>query len=208
MSGIVTYDPGRFVQATVPEAKAVILTPEVGLTTDERWEQETEWLIPHLSFDDAGLVIDYGCGIGRLSRHPNAPVLGVDISPTMRGMATIEQAGTAFFSAVTPQMLKQMAHCGLRAHGAFVVWVLQHAMNPEVDIDLLAEVLVPGSHLVVVNRDSQRCVPVRTEDDREGWAEDEIDIFALLAKAFEQVERIPMPEFCIPGASLRRFVRR
>lgn len=208
MSGTLSYDPSRFLQTTIEEARHVILTPEAGLNTDERWERETEWLAPYLRFPSASLVIDYGCGIGRLAPFVEAPVLGVDISPTMRGMATIENRGTSFFSAVTPQMLKQMVAAGLRADGALCVWVLQHAMNPQVDVELLASALLPGSPFILVNRDT-RYIPVKTEDGREGWAEDKVNVFDLVDEAFDLADQTPLPEaLCAPGASLRRYVRR
>ena len=60
------YCPQVFDQPDLADAKAIILTPEAGLTTDERWERETAFLRPFLEALPAGLAIDYGCGIGRL----------------------------------------------------------------------------------------------------------------------------------------------
>src|SRR5260221_13932814 len=78
------YAPEVFLTEDLAAAKAIILTPEQGLSPEQRWEQETAWMMRHIRFDTAGLIVDYGCGAGRLSQHIPQPVLGVDISPTMR----------------------------------------------------------------------------------------------------------------------------
>jgi len=67
---------------TLEQAKALILTPESGTTTEERWENETPYLCKNIgallepSANDC--VLDYGCGTGRLSKalfgdnHPSS----------------------------------------------------------------------------------------------------------------------------------------
>ena len=52
------YCPQVFDQPDLADAKAIILTPEAGLTTDERWERETAFLRPFLEALPAGLAID------------------------------------------------------------------------------------------------------------------------------------------------------
>ena len=74
------------------QAKNIILTPEGGTTTDGRWEKETEFLQQDigefLNPTEQMLILDYGCGIGRLAKelinNHACRVLGVDISASMR----------------------------------------------------------------------------------------------------------------------------
>lgn len=192
------YDPRIFMCPTEAAARSIILTPEAGLSTEDRWEQETAWLKERLQFPP-GLVIDYGCGIGRLSKWIDAPVLGVDISPSMRAQSDLYvQSGS--FGAVSPMMLSCLIAAGLRASGALSVWCLQHCLDPECDIAALHSALRPDGVLYVVNR-PERYVPTR-HDGNFTWADDAKSIEALLiAGGFRMVRREPMPEtLCAAGA--------
>src|SRR6187455_2492067 len=91
----VTYSPAAFDVADEAAARRIILTPEFEQDTAERWERETPYLAGlvggQVPLDADSLVIDYGCGIGRLSKalieRYGCHVLGVDISARMRAMA-------------------------------------------------------------------------------------------------------------------------
>src|SRR6185436_7844642 len=89
-----TYNPGVFAVGSIEQAKSIILTPEDS-TTEARWRTETgylaELIASHLALDSASVVLDYGCGIGRIAKEliqrTKCTVLGVDISPNMRALA-------------------------------------------------------------------------------------------------------------------------
>jgi SAM-dependent methyltransferase len=80
---------------SVEHARALILTAEQGTTTDERWEKETDFLASEigetLALKETDIVLDYGCGIGRVSKvlieQYGCRVVGVDASKSMRLMA-------------------------------------------------------------------------------------------------------------------------
>ena len=65
-----TYHPAVFHVNDIAQAMAVIMTPE-GSTTAERWEIETPYLADliaqELTITPDTLLLDYGCGIGRLA---------------------------------------------------------------------------------------------------------------------------------------------
>ena len=128
-----SYSLERFNCASIEDAKFWILEDgEAGLTTQERWEKETAWLRPRLVFD-AGLVIDFGCGIGRLSKDlvsTEITVIGVDSSPSMRRQAE-EYVGHENFRAVGPGEFADLVREGLRADGMITAWILQHLPHPE-----------------------------------------------------------------------------
>ena len=69
----ITYDPHVFDAGTVDDAKWIILTPEESATTEHRWATETPYLATLISrcfsLSDKSLVLDYGCGIGRLAKE-------------------------------------------------------------------------------------------------------------------------------------------
>jgi SAM-dependent methyltransferase len=198
------YHPRIFLRSTTEDARSIILTPEAGLTTDQRWKAETDWLLDRISFDP-GLVIDYGCGIGRLARSLSNPVLGVDISQSMRAMAD-NYVQRLDFAVCSPTMLKVAAQSGLRASGALAVWVLQHVLDPVDDINALANAMLPGAKLYVVNR-GERVVPAE-RDGKFVWVDDQQNVQALLETRFELTSTLEMPEsLCVPGATLRSFIR-
>lgn len=201
-----TYKPSVFACATLEDAKKIILVPEGGRTTDVRWEQETEWLRQFLQFNTDLPILDYGCGVGRLAKLLKRPVLGVDISPTMRAHADF-YVDRGDFLAIAPGGLEILVRAGLRCGGAVCSWVLQHAISPELDIGFIHDALVPGAHFWLLNRHN-RAVPAQNGSGKEEWIEDGVDIFALLGKFTLLREVIPPPEVIVPGATLRCYLRR
>lgn len=183
MGKTTTYKPETFAVADMEAARQIILTATAHQTTDERWERETPYLAGLLSeqlqIQPGQLVVDYGCGIGRLSKalieRFDCFVLGVDQSDEMRALAPSYVASSAF-SVVSRRMFHQLGARGFRADSAFSVWVLQHCLTPEQDIGLMMAVLPPGAPLGVVNM-QRRALPT----SEHGWYDDGVDLRALLA---------------------------
>jgi SAM-dependent methyltransferase len=186
MSGTLNYHPGIFDADGIAQAKAIILTTEEGVDSDTRWMQETPYLAELIGAEIAPrpgqLVIDYGCGIGRLAKEMiarfNCAVLGVDISPRMRALA-MAYVDSDKFTVCPPAALDHLLAAGLRADAAISVWVLQHCYAPKRDIALLAAAVKPGGRLLVVNNHN-RAVPT----EQSGWVHDGIDMKELLAAQF------------------------
>jgi tRNA1(Val) A37 N6-methylase TrmN6 len=85
-----TYFPLVFDASNLDQAKKIILTPE-GSTTEHRRETETPYLAELIKPGSASLILDYGCGIGRISkafieRHGSS-IVGLDINKNMRTLA-------------------------------------------------------------------------------------------------------------------------
>ena len=181
---MVEYDPKVFLVNSIDEAKRIILTPE-GIGTEARWEIETPYLIDLIAeyCDPVSnkLVLDYGCGIGRLAKPLiddfSCNVVGVDISSAMRAFACA-YTNSGQFLVGSPNILNWFEN---KFDFAIAVWTLQHCLNPDDDLDLIANTLQPRGRLFVVNN-INRAVPVR---DRQ-WAEDGIDILAKLDERFER----------------------
>lgn len=203
------YAPQIFIQPTLDDAKQIILMPEQGLTTEQRWELETEWLRPKLKFGE-GLVIDYGCGVGRLSKviEPNH-VLGIDISHTMREQA-LTYVQKATFAVTHPFFLEEMVKAGLRANGAVAVWALQHCLDLKFDLKLLYEALLPGAKLYCVDQTLRRYIPASINEDKEfTWVNDGVSIDQTLHEvgfAFDSKEEMP-EKLCQPGSVFRTWIR-
>ncbi len=178
----VTYDPSVFMDVdTVDEAMRIILTPEAGMTSAHRWKTETPYLMSLMEKHIArgSTVLDYGCGIGRLSKplieKHGCTVVGVDISPNMRALAASCVASDKFF-ALHPDMLMLFPSNSVDA--AIAVWTLQHCVDPKLDLGFIVEMVKPGGTLFVVNN-VNRVVPVSSGR----WADDQIDIDKVINDA-------------------------
>lgn len=178
----VAYDPARFIDIeTVEEAAHIIVTPTEGMTVKQRWDEETPALIalmePYINQGD--LVLDYGCGIGRLSKpliqKLDCRVVGVDISPNMRALAT-SLVDSAAFIACDPSMFDLIFFGQANKFNAVIaVWALQHCIDLRDALNRIAYVLKPEGKLFVVNNHT-RCLPVEGGE----WADDGIDVNEMI----------------------------
>ena len=180
-----TYNPDVFLVNDLEAARSIILTAETS-STDERWKTETPMLADlmaqHCALGPDSVVLDYGCGIGRMSkelisRH-NCRVIGVDISPAMRALS-VQYVDSDNFFACPPNMLRVLLDGGFRFDVAISIWVLQHCLAPADDIGHLRRALKPGGGLFVANN-VHRAVPTRER----GWANDGVDIRETLVNTF------------------------
>jgi SAM-dependent methyltransferase len=188
------YYPEIFNVADIEAAKDVILTNEgPGADTDTRWSVETPYvmsLIAGALAPNAGtLVLDYGCGIGRMAKAmidtTGCSVIGVDISASMRSLAN-DYVASERFTALSPQQFDRLTASGLRVDAAISIWVLQHCFAPANDIARIHRGLVPGGGCFILNM-PKRAVPARlteTAGNRFDWLSDGIDVKVLLREAF------------------------
>ena len=126
------YTPGIFDRNSLAAAKQVILTVPRDIA-DEFWERST--------FVTSKLF-DFGCGIGRLAKmligHTGCRIVGVDISAAMRRYA-IEYVGSDRFSVMSSEEFSQLAAKGTRVFsGAYSVIVLQHVLEPQIELRRIA----------------------------------------------------------------------
>jgi SAM-dependent methyltransferase len=181
-----TYNPAIFDVNDIPQAMSIILTPE-GSTTQQRWEIETPYLADLMQqqfpLGPDSLLLDYGCGIGRLSRElilrHGCRVVGVDISQNMRALSVI-YARSDRFMCCSPEMLDGLVARGLRFDAARAVWVLQHCRDPAQEIARMRAALHPGAMLFVANS-FDRSVPTVEKS----WVNDGLDVRAMLAAEFD-----------------------
>jgi SAM-dependent methyltransferase len=207
-----TYDPSIFDQTDIDRARWIILTPET-LSSEERWDQETAYLRPFLAAMPSGLMLDFGCGIGRLSRvliDGGRRVIGADISHVM-----LQHAETLLppdkFVGMTPYMLATLVEHGLQMQGAIAAWVLQHIPEPRPMVELLAKALEPGAPLLIVNG-LLHYLPV-TYDEVPGepkkwsWIMQAYDLDMDLRMWFELDHEEPMPRSLYSNAMIKIYRR-
>jgi SAM-dependent methyltransferase len=185
----VSYDPSIFTNIeTVDEAVRIIVTPEAGLTSKHRWDVETPYLMTLIERwfkpeRPEALVLDFGCGIGRLARpliqKHGCKVIGVDIAANMRALAA-SCVDSYLFMAMPPDLLHLLIpnQCDF----AIAIWTLQHCFGVRLEVDRINKMLRDGGKLFVVNN-VRRVVPSTA-----GWLDDGIDIRAVLKDQFTELE--------------------
>lgn len=188
---VANYLPHFFETEDPNRARELILTKTDTMSSEERWEKETPYLVEkilkELPLTGAELVMDYGCGIGRVAKslveRVGCRILGVDISSTMRKMAS-EYVGTPAFRAIAPEHLDAELAQGLVVDHAYAIWVLQHAADIYAEIHRLQRSIKPHGRLYFVTAPG-RCVPCDL-----GWVNDGIDMFdAITSHGFQELKR-------------------
>lgn len=177
----VRYNPSVFSVPDIDAAKRIILTKESETGTEERWQKETPALMNMLTkawqLGEGVTVVDYGCGIGRISKELcglGCRVVGVDISPEMRKLA-VQYVCSEKFTVVSPEEFVGMIGKGFRCDYACAIWVLQHCLKPHEDLGRIISAMKNGGELFVVNNKYSRAVPVVDKY----WENDGIDIWQM-----------------------------
>jgi SAM-dependent methyltransferase len=186
-----TFEPNAYQVFGLEHAKQVTIgvfgatEEDTYAATEKRWIEETEYTLdviePRIpSFSSVPSVMDYGCGTGRVSKglldRMPCHVVGVDASPTMRGVAARYVGHQGRFRTCGNASLLRMP---ATFDYAISLWVLQHCGLPHEDIQLIHNALKPGAKLMVFN-EKVRWVPTIER----GFVNDGIDIKALLAEWF------------------------
>jgi SAM-dependent methyltransferase len=190
------YFPEIFATNTMAAARQIILTDEgEGADTDRRWAAETPRLtgliLDALSLSERSVLVDYGCGVGRLSKAlieaSDCFVVGVDISSEMRALA-VQYVNSECFVALSPSQFDAIVSAGFRADAAIAVWVLQHCFEPSCDVRRIKQCLRDRGQAFVVNM-RKRAVPALANlpDGKLEffWAHDGIDVEVLLRQHFD-----------------------
>ncbi len=176
------------------QARKIILQGDDPEQIERRWEIETPWfgdlIVRACGVTESTRVLDFGCGIGRLSRQilttSGCSAVGVDISASMRAMAASFVASPRFKTA-SYEEFGFSPPLGDGFDAAFACYVLQHVERPEHDLKSIATALRPGGRFLLVNS-TLRWVPTMF-----GWEQDPLDVVALADVTFDLVETFAFP---------------
>lgn len=219
----------RFKVKDEDTAKKIILTPEPGISTEQRWENETEWLAKYLfrfvNADPHATFVDFGCGIGRASKvlhelSSELEVFGIESSFEMRDLA--RKYNPNFMFHLLPDF------CGLvdgEVDFAMALYALQHVHGGELQevIDNLHRTLKPGGNLFIINLKG-RAVPqntsteiiaqtdgnlneailkIATQNSKGAWYDDGLNVVDMLKEKFGEPTLIE-PDHNLVGEFTRK----
>jgi SAM-dependent methyltransferase len=188
------YTPGIFDRNSLAAAKQVILTVPRDIA-DEFWERSTfvtsKLILEAIRPTRDDVLLDFGCGIGRLAKmligHTGCRIVGVDISAAMRRYA-IEYVGSDRFSVMSSEEFSQLAAKGTRVFsGAYSVIVLQHVLEPQIELRRIAATCKVEAPFFVYNA-VNRCVP-----SNKGWVNDGQDVGRLTSDIFDFLRQFEVP---------------
>lgn len=181
------YSPDAFNADTLDKAKQLSLLSGTPIPEKVRWDDEVKMLCStmarELMLRKGDLILDYGCGVGRLAKelcHLGCDVVGVDISPSMRRYAMDYVKAPGHFVALSPEELLLLVNKGLRCDHACVAWMFQHSPNVQADIALINRTIKGLGGLFVADNRKMRLVPVQGGQ----WCNDNVDIWRLLELNF------------------------
>lgn len=185
------YDPSIFDQPTLADAKYIVLSPEEGKSVDDRWYTETPHLtdlvMKHLGLTKESVLLDYGCGVGRMAKPlidaTQCRVIGVDISPNMRAFAAHYVNSQRFVACGFDALPLFGEGC---CDGALAIWVLQHCPDVENDIERIKYCLKDGGKLFVLN--DARFIPVQNRQ----FAPDAVNVTQLLVHHLEYMGAVEL----------------
>ena len=194
------YDLARYMEVgNVDQAIDIILSPTAGMTAKQRWENEASVLMRIIEryIASESMVLDYGCGIGRLVKplitELRCKVVGVDISFNMQALA-ISQVASPMFYTLSPEMFFTIRPFIFDA--AIAVWSLQHCIDLQESINHIVNSLKSDGKLVLVNNKGLRSPPI--EDGK--WTDDGQDIEKMIVDAgFFEIENGQLDESVAPG---------
>lgn len=156
-----------FKQPEFKSARNTVVGDINGISVEERWERETglfaDAILRHMP-DGPCAVLDYGCGIGRMSKailaqRQDCRIMGADNSDVQIAHAT-SYIQDPRFTGVLPHLVEGPFDF------AFSLYVLQHvkAVHLRQAIQIIHANLAPGS--LFVHCCSEHRMAVRTDADR------------------------------------------
>lgn len=198
------YFPQHFDVSGLSQAKKATLFCEFWDDVEDRWNRETPYLCSlickNVALDRDSLVVDYGCGVGRIAKmlieKVGCRVIGVDISASMRSLSAAYVNNDKFFacSRDASSLFSRSADLILS------IWVLQHVFDPSEDLMMIKNMIKPSGKLFVLNNDN---VPglstMRVVPTSGGWNNDGIDIEILIEQfGFNRTVRDRMSTNVVP----------
>jgi 2-polyprenyl-3-methyl-5-hydroxy-6-metoxy-1,4-benzoquinol methylase len=177
--------------STFEHAKNVVLTNDPN--DPFKFDNETNYFIEKIKNENLihenSMVLDFGCGIGRVSKKLiekfNCNVIGVDISDSMLFYSKLHVASLKKYTPQKEYKIKDSIDVALS------VFVLQHVEDPISEIENLYEVVKPDGYFILLN-ENKRYVPSGVDENNFViWNDDNFNIFKEIEMKFKYIKEIP-----------------
>jgi SAM-dependent methyltransferase len=181
-----------FIPASMQHAKDIVLTPDPA--NPNKFEDETNQLVNIIAneniISDQKVVLDFGCGMGRVSKQLierfKCEVIGLDMSIDMLKLATMYVADSNKFVTCSSFIRKGVIDVCLAAY------VLQHVEHPVKEIETIADAMRKDGYFILLNEAEGRLVPGDVRSDNSViWFNDDFNVFKEVEKHFALVKSIP-----------------
>jgi SAM-dependent methyltransferase len=177
---------------TFEQAKHVVLSNEPD--KPDKFEKETRYLVDTISkqefikLDDNSVVLDFGCGMGRVSKEVitqfNCKVIGLDISPSMLMFAKLYTANMDKFTGTHNYSVPESIDVALS------ILALQHAENAQREVDNIINTLKPNGVFILLNEPG-RWIPMGV--DHQGiiiWEDDGFKVSEYIGSKLKLVNSV------------------
>lgn len=184
------YD--TFIPTSMQHAMDIVLTPDAENPT--KFEDETNRLVDMIAseglINDRKVVLDFGCGMGRVSKKLierfGCEVIGLDMSIDMLKLATLYVANLNKFVTCSSFIRESVIDVCL------AVYVLQHVEFPVKEIETIARSVRKDGYFILLNEATTRLVPGGIRQDNSViWYNDSFNVFTEVEKHFTLVKSIP-----------------
>jgi 2-polyprenyl-3-methyl-5-hydroxy-6-metoxy-1,4-benzoquinol methylase len=166
-----------------------------GYLMEQRWVVETPVFRDIILEHAEGLVLDYGCGVGRLAKevldaNDTIQIIGVDTSPEMLKLAK-EYVNSERFETKSPEEFTE------KPDFAYCVYVLQHVQAAY--LPKAIEQITRADKLLLVNS------VARMMATDQGFVNDGYDVLGEVAKHYTKISYTIPPKILIETPLMRKM---
>lgn len=163
---LANYNKDFFIPKSFDHAKRIVLGYG-NVEASEKWEVETTWIkdlfIEKKFIDENSIVLDWGVGVGRLSKMLidtfDCKVIGVDINNEMLSYAKDYVASEKFTGILSDDLYKLDKKC---TH-VIAVWALQHNILVKQDIKKIYDATTDNAKMFIF----ENILPALPSKDKE-----------------------------------------
>ncbi len=180
---------------------------------NDYFDSDAKWICEQImksqQVKESQLVVDFGCGVGRIAKllcQENINVIGVDASEQMCNYAVEYVNDFKHFSTISPFSFSSMALKGLKVDHAIIADTLCSCPTAEIStiFKLLNNALKEGGYLFVVAHPTKNQVPFKKPNGEVMLVENNVDFWRLLESYFAVSNTAVVPAH-IDGEGKRIF---
>jgi len=180
----------------IGDAKRFILTGDGTISSDYRWQVETEYTMTALRrfIKNHDVICDFGIGIGRISKeileeYKNVHIIGVDSSDKMLNLCK-KNIPSNYYGRLQLIRFDRMKHIKSQSVDfIFSIYTLQHIQADlfETALKQLKRIIKPSGFIYLLNSYDRL---VTTDGPGKQWYDDNLPQIDIISKYFEEVQDV------------------